>query len=231
MDKFELKEGSFRKIILDNGIFRKLVKSNTSQAEVKGILDFINSMLPVRLVATFGLWSEYVGLSRPALRNLNGYPPFRDLKSIEVLNDVLRSTIGNLIDSYRNDPALQPTNLEATVSAFISRRVSSRIEEAKNIAVDIVHFEGQDFNGKTFSWAALANQLAIEFATDELFYLIRFMPTDLVDAVGVFTRQMAGTLKEFKHLPMYRLAESIVKYIWRVHDESPDATSVAMSAV
>jgi hypothetical protein len=143
MDKFELKEGSFRKIILDNGIFRKLVKSNTSQAEVKGILDFINSMLPVRLVATFGLWSEYVGLSRPALRNLNGYPPFRDLKSIEVLNDVLRSTIGNLIDSYRNDPALQPTNLEATVSAFISRRVSSRIEEAKNIAVDIVHFEGQ----------------------------------------------------------------------------------------
>jgi hypothetical protein len=147
MVNHEFKEATLRKIVLDNGVFRKLVKSNTSQAEVQGILDFINGMLPVRLVATFGLWSEYVGLPRPRLRNIDGYPPFSDLKSVEALNDVLSSTIESLIEAYRNDPALQPTNLEASVSTFISKRVSSKIEEAKNIAVDIVHFEGQAFNG------------------------------------------------------------------------------------
>ncbi len=212
----------FRKVVLDNGVFRKLVKPNTSRQEVKGILNIINGMIPVRLVATFGLWPEYVGLSRPPLRNPNGLTLFTNITLIETLNGVLSQTIDSLIEAYRADPSLAPEVLERKVGEFMAQRVSTNIQDAWELANAIVFFKRQDFNGEEFSWKAISKQLAIYYAVDEVFHLVRYLPASLVDTVGVFIRQLTETLKEYMHLPVFRLVDSIVEHIWKVHDQFPD---------
>ena len=214
-----------KKIVLDNGVFRKLVKSSTSKQEVQGILNLVNGSLPVKLLSTFGLWSEYVGLTRPPLRNPDNFPPFANLTSLDSFNAVLSTEFESLINSYRDDPILSAKHLEQTATVFFEKRVSRHFKDARDLAADIIFFKGQDFNGSDFSWDALNNQLSIDYAVDEVFHLVRHFPPALVDAVGVFTRQITETLKEFKHLPLYRLTDSVVEYIWRVHDQIPDDAS------
>lgn len=222
---------ALEKYVLDNGVFRKMVKPATSYNEVQGVLKIINSKLPAKILATFGLWPEYVGLTRPAPRHPDGIPEFSNLSIIEEFNEAQEKVISSLMDSYRNDPVLAPTNLEKKTKEFFEQRVSTKIANAYGLANDIVFFKGQDFNGKEFSFDALANQLSIDYAVDEMFHLARHFPPKLFDTIGIFTRQMTNTLKEFKHLPMYRLAESVVEYIERVHTEEPDDSSPAMKKV
>lgn len=218
---------AFNRYVLDNGVFRKMVKPATSFEEVRGILKIINGNLPAKILATFGLWPEYVGLTRPVPRYPDGATEFSNILRIEEFNDAQEKVISSLLESYRSDSVLAPANLELKTKEFFEQRVSTKIGHAYGLAKDIIFFEGQDFNGKNFSWDALANQLSIDYAVDEMFHLVRHFPPKLFDTMGIFTRQMTRTLKEFKHLPMYRLAESVVAYIERVHTEEPDDTSPA----
>lgn len=213
-----------KQVVLDNGVFRKLVEA-TSRAEVESLIKMINGMIPLKLVSTFGLWPEYVGLSRPIFRYPEGMDLFKTLGSIEDFNSAQEGAFEVLFEAYKTDPALAPTFLEEKANKFMSERVSRNIQEARDIAHDIVFFEGQDFNGQPFSWDAVANQLCIDYTIDEIFYQVRFLPTSLVDSVTIFVRQIADTLKEYHHLPIYRLTDSIIEYLWRVHTELPDETS------
>lgn len=213
-----------RQVVLDNGVFRKLVEAS-SRAEVNELIKIINQMVPLRLVSTFGLWPEYVGLSRPAFRFPQGMPSFESLNSIEQLNQLQEEAFEILFNSYRTDPALIPSSLEQKATNFMSERVSANIQEARDIANDIISFKGQDFNGEPFSWDAVSNQLCIDYTIDEIFYQVRFLPSSLVDSMTIFVRQIADTLKEYHHLPIYRLTDSIIEYLWKVHDELPDETS------
>lgn len=213
-----------KQVVLDNGVFRKLVEA-TSRAEVESLIKMLNGMIPLKLVSTFGLWPEYVGLSRPIFRHPEGMDSFKNLSSIEDFNSAQEDAFEVLFESYKTDPDLAPTFLKEKADKFMSERVSRNIQEARDIAHDIVFFEGQDFNGQPFSWDAVANQLCIDYTIDEIFYQVRFLPVSLVDSMTIFVRQIAGTLKEYHHLPIYRLTDSIIEYLWRVHTELPDETS------
>lgn len=219
----------FKKVVPDTRVFRKLVKP--SREEVRGILHIINGMIPMRLVTTLGLWPEYVGLSRPPLRNPNGLTSFSNITSIETLNDALSRTMGSLIESYRADPSLVPEFLERKVDEFMAQRVSKNIQDAWELANAIVFFKGQDFNGDEFSWKAISKQLAMDYAVDEVFHLVRYFPASLVDTMGVFVRQLTETLKEYMHLPVFRLVDSIVEFTWNVHHQFPDERNLGAKKI
>jgi len=213
-----------KQVVLDNGVFRRLVEA-TSRSEVQGLLDIINGMIPLKLVSSFGLWPEYVGLARPPFRYPDGIEAFRALASIDDFNAEQELVFEMLFKLYRADPLLAPSFLEKQALKFMAERVSKNINEARDIAKDIIFFEGQLFNGEQFSWDALANQLSIDYTVDEIFHQIRFLPSSIFDSMTVFVRQIAGTLKEYHDLPIYRLSDSIIEYLWKVHDELPDETS------
>ena len=49
-------------ILLDNGVFRKLVSKSTSRQVIDEILLQIYALVPVRLVAAHFIWDKYVGI-------------------------------------------------------------------------------------------------------------------------------------------------------------------------
>ena len=213
-----------KKVVLDNGVFRKLVGAEM-RSQVSGLLDQINKLIPLTLVADFGMWPEYVGLPRPphqaplALRD--------SVKSLEDLNTKLEDIFGSLIDSYRSSIQLDPIYLEIMVEDFFKKRVSKNFEEARKTAKALIFFKDQNSSGVPLTYQEISNQISLDYAVDEAFYQVRNLPVDSMDTVVSFLHQTTETLKHFVHLPLYRLVDSIVEYIWRVHDQLPDETSKA----
>lgn len=211
-----MSNGSLSKVVLDNGVFRELIKKSTSQEDVQGILDHLNTLVPARLVSTIPLWAEYIGVTRPAFRNPR-WPAIEELQSIEQFSDLVASTMDGLVESYKDEEALAPCCLQQTVDTFMATRVTDQIREARELARDILYFEGQ-----SISYEEISNELALFYAADELLFLVRFIPVDLFACLHLMVSDMKATLKEYHHLPIYRFADSIVALLLRTHTEDPD---------
>lgn len=205
------------KIILDNGVFRKLTKTKTSQEEVQGILNQINALIPAQLVATIPLWPEYVGLRRPEFQDLGLREQIENLADPSDWTKVVTDGLDRLVGSYRALDCLSPQSLESAATEFLKNRVSSRIQEARDLARDIIHFEGQNISFET-----LSEELGLFYAVDEMFFNIRFLPVAHWDCLNFAVDDLKLVLKEYHHLPIYRFADSLLHYLKRTHEEDPD---------
>ncbi len=174
-------------------------------------------MVPAQLVATIPLWPEYVGLRRPEFQDLG----FRD--QIENLSDpsdwtkVVTDGLDRLVESYRALHCLSPKSLESAATEFLKNRVSSSIQEARDLARDVVHFEGQNISFET-----LSEELGLFYAVDEMFFNIRFLPVTHWDCLNFAVDDLKLVLKEYHHLPIYRFADSLLHYLKRTHEADPD---------
>lgn len=205
------------KVILDNGVFRKLTNKNTSQVKVQGVLNQIHALIPTKLVATIPLWPEYVGLRRPAFQDLGFSNQLENLTDPNDWTKVITEGLDRLVESYRSLDCLSPEKLESVVSEFMKNRVIHTIRDARELARDIVYFEGQDISFKT-----LSDELGLFYAVDEMFYNLRFLPISHWDCLNFAVDDLKLVLREYHHLPIYRFADSLLLYLKRTHEEDPD---------
>lgn len=212
-----LDEVRLNKIILDNGVFRKLVKKTTSRSESAPVLRQINSLIPAKNVSMFGLWGEYVGFTRPEFQNIGGWARIEKLTSINEFGDVVAATLNDLTQGYESLDNLAPGNLKRKADEFMQQRVSTHIPDARGLAEDIVNFKGQEI-----SWDDLSRELSLFYAVDELFYLVRFLPVSMYECLNLMARDLKQVLQEYHHLPIYRFADSMIELLIRVHTEDPD---------
>jgi hypothetical protein len=220
----EVEANDTTKIVLDTGIFRLLIASRPRMAVVEKVLGYINRNLPARLVSTFSLWPEYVGLQRPPFRYGTDFPWFTRLQSLEDLDDALAGAFTALIEKYRDDQLLKPGAIRTLAERFLAEKVNRDIAAAQEIAEDIILMRGQEFIDKSI-WDGLSDEITLLYSFDELLHHTRLLPIDNVDAMTAMFHSLEHTLRVFRHLPVYRFADSVVEYLHRVHSIAPDETS------